>query len=463
MHPTFLPSLPTIRCVRKRVSLMAIGVLLGALSVSPLAASARQAGSDRKWDAAGGSAEGSPEPLDTLTAYWSWKEQLKEDGFDFVLNYTSEDLVAVRGGSSDALVHAGQASFTGQADLERLGGWNGAAVTLSISHRDGQGINARSGIGALLGPQEIFGRGNVARISQLWIDQKFMNDRLSLRFGRGNPGSDFEEFDCNFVNLSYCGNQVGNIVSDYWYNYPISQWGAIAKVKTGQKTYLKAGIYQVNPRNLKNGFLDVLSPSGGTGALVPVELGWSPRLGAAGQASMKFGGWYSTAARDDVYLDNNRGSAAQSGMPHLKKRGSYGGYASIVARFPTDTGDSSRNVTAFFNATLADTATSTVDRSFAVGVVWTGPISRRPQDQIGLAVSANHLNGRLADYRRERLALGSDDGLPGSGENAVELFYGVQVTRFLQVRPDVQWIHRPGGTSANPDAIIVGARTSISL
>ncbi|MFK4873506.1 carbohydrate porin [Novosphingobium sp. ZW T3_23] len=405
--------------------------------------------------------EGSRVAANPLRAYWAWKDRLKRDGFDFVINYTSEDLIAVRGGNSDALVHAGQASFTGQADMERLVGWKGGAVTLSISHRDGQGINTRSGIGALLGPQEIFGRGNVTRISQFWIDQK-LGDRVSLRVGRSNPGSDFEEFDCDFINLSYCGNQVGNIVSDYWYNYPISQWGAIAKVATGSATYVKVGVYQVNPRNLTTGFLDVLNPSGGTGALVPAEFGWSPRVGRNGAISVKVGGWYSTAARDDVYLDRERAPAAASGLPFQERDGSYGGYSSVVARFHTHEGGD-RNVKIFFNATLADAATSIVDRSLAAGMVWTGPFAARARDQVGIAISANHLNRRLADYRRERLSLGFAAGLPGTSENALELFYGAQVSRFLQIRPDVQWLHRPGGTKANRDAIIVGARTAVSF
>lgn len=173
------------------------------------------------------------EPANPLDAYWAWKAHLKDKGIDFTINYTSEELAAVQGGDSDALVHAGQLSFTGHADMERLAGWKGAAITLSVSKRDGQGINARSGIGALLGPQEIFGRGNITRISQFWLDQKLLDDRVSVRVGRVNAGSDFEEFDCHFINLSYCGNQVGNIVSDYWYNYPISQWARSPKFRRG--------------------------------------------------------------------------------------------------------------------------------------------------------------------------------------------------------------------------------------
>lgn len=427
--------------------------LLALLVLSPASAAASASP-----DAGHGSQ--AAEPTNPLDAYWAWKARLKDKGIDFTINYTSEELAAVQGGDSDALVHAGQLSFTGQADMERLAGWKGAAITLSVSKRDGQGINARSGIGALLGPQEIFGRGNITRISQFWLDQKLLDDRVSLRVGRVNAGSDFEAFDCHFINLSYCGNQVGNIVSDYWYNYPISQWGAIAKIRTGSRTSIKVGAYQVNPRNLKRGLFEPFSPSGGTGVLLPVEFGWTPRLGAGTDISVKFGGWYSSADREDVYLDSNHAPAAQSDLPFLQRKGSYGGYSSTVIRLPSGKG---RSLMAFFNATLADRRTSTVDRSLATGLVYTGLWRARPHDQIGLAVSYNHLNSRVADYRTERALAGRDTLPPGTGENAVELFYGFQLDRFLQFRPDLQWIRHPGGIASNPDAVILGARTSISF
>jgi len=401
---------------------------------------------------------------DPVARYLAWKQGLKDDGFEFAINYTSEDLAAVSGGSSDALVHAGQLSVNAKADMDKLVGWNGASFSVSVSHRDGDNVNVRDGIGALLGPQEIFGRGNVTRVSQFWLDQKLFGDRVTLRLGRVNAGSDFEEFDCNFINLSYCGNQVGNIVSDYWFNYPISQWGAIAKVKTSDTTYLKAGAYQVNPDNLKTGVIHTLNFSHGTGTLIPVEFGWTPKLGGkGGEATVKLGGWYSTASRADVYLDADRNSAAATGNAFLQRSGSYGGYISAVAKVPTGPRDGGASLMGFFNAALADSRTSTVDRTFAVGVVYTGAIPGRPKDQIGLAASYNHLNQRLSDYRRETLALGGTALQPGTGENAVELYYGLQLGELLQFRPDVQWVRHPGGISSNPDALIVGARTSVTF
>lgn len=399
---------------------------------------------------------------DLPSAYRDWKRDLVTTGIAYTINYTSEELTAVSGGDSSALAHAGQLSFTGQADMDKIAGWKGASVTVSVSKRDGQGINARSGIGALLGPQEIFGRGNITRISQFWLDQNLFKGRVSLRAGRGNAGSDFEEFDCNFINLSYCGNQVGNVVSDYWYNYPISQWAVITTIHTTPKSYFKVGAYQVNKRNLGRSLLGPLKPGGGSGVLVPAELGWKSRSGSAG-TSVKLGAWYSTAERADVYLDRQRQSVAQTGQPFLQRSGSYGSYLSVVARMAPSGEDRPERLTAFFNAVAADSRTSTVDRSLAAGLVFSGFVPGRLKDQIGIAVSANHLNRRLLDYRVEQGSVEPGTAMSKTGENAVELFYGFQVTSYLQFRPDFQWVHNPGGTSPGRDALILGARTSITI
>lgn len=393
--------------------------------------------------------------------YDAWKDGAKDAGIDFSLNYTSEDLTAVSGGTSNALVHAGQVSLTAQIDMDKIVGWKGASLFASVSHRDGRNINTVAGLNTLLGPQEIFGRGNVTRLSQFWIDQKITGTPLSLRVGRLNPGSDFESFDCNFINLSYCGNQVGNIVSDYWYNYPISQWGAVAQIDLGGATYAKLGAYQVNPRNLKYGFATTLNPDHGTGMLLPVELGWIPMAAGGPHGAFQIGGWYSTAKRGDVYLDPDHLPAAAS-QSFLQHDGSYGGYVSLVADIGHHANDKAQGLSLFINATVADKKTSVVNRTVATGAVYSGPFAGRPKDQVGIAVAFNHLDGRVADYRREALALGVDVAAAGTDERALELFYGLQISHFLQLRPDLQWIHRPGGAD-RPDALILGMRTSITL
>ena len=45
----------------------------------------------------------------------------------------------------------------------------------------------------------------------------------------------------------------------------------------------------------------------------------------------------------------------------------------------------------------------------------------------------------------------------------IEVYYNIQVTPWLSISPDFQYIINPGGTHEHRDAMIVGIRTQMSL
>jgi len=398
-----------------------------------------------------------------MEPYGKFKADLKRRGVEYTVNYTSEDAGNLTGGAHRRIVHAGQAAVTGQFDLDKLFGWRGATTGIVITHRDGLPINDLTGIHSLLQQQEIWGRGNVFRLTQLWLRQDFFDGRLSITAGRLNVGHDFGSFSCKFMNLSFCGNQAGNVVGDYWFNWPISQWAALGKLELGWAAYLKVGAYQVRPKNLDSDLSVTLDPRDGTGVMVPVELGWLPVWDGL-QESVKIGGWYSSAKRADVSLDVDHNSAALTGEPFLQRRGSYGAYLTIVAQIlKGPAGNAAGGLSAFFNTVFADTRTTSLDRTTALGLLYTGIIAARPFDEFGLAFAVNHLNSRVADYRRQLLSNGRGSRLPGSNELVWELYYGFQLSSVLQFRPMVQWIKNPGGITSRSDAVVAGARTTVTF
>ena len=92
-------------------------------------------------------------------------------------------------------------------------------------------------------------------------------------------GGDFAAFSCDFQNLTFCGSDPGNIVGDYIFNWPISQWATRVKLALNGFGYFQVGVFDVNPKYLgvQDQVLPVFFP-GSTGALVPVELAWLPRI-----------------------------------------------------------------------------------------------------------------------------------------------------------------------------------------
>ncbi|MDB5296736.1 MAG: Carbohydrate-selective porin, OprB family, partial [Phycisphaerales bacterium] len=44
-----------------------------------------------------------------------------------------------------------------------------------------------------------------------------------------------------------------------------------------------------------------------------------------------------------------------------------------------------------------------------------------------------------------------------------ELFYKVQVTKFFSLKPDLQYIHNPGGVRGRDDALVGTLRLTLSF
>ena len=117
----------------------------------------------------------------------------------------------------------------------------------------------------------------------------------------------------------------------------------------------------------------------------------------------------------------------------------------------------------FFNVTYADRRTATQDNQIAAGVLYKGPIQFRPADELGFAIGRTHVNSRIADVETQL-----DAAIPGSAaiqssEYVAEFFYGVHVTRWLDLRPNIQYVVQPGGIARNTNDVIVGLRVSVNL
>lgn len=374
-------------------------------------------------------------------------------GVELGLSYTNEAMGNLSGGSRHAFAQSGQLSASARIDLERVWGWPGARVDAALSKRDGDDLNSRAGINALLGPHEIHGRGNVLRLAELSLRQQLFDDRVTLKLGRSPVGGDFGHAQCDFLSLAYCGSLVGNITDD-WYNWPISQWSAIVNVALDGTHYVKAGVYQVNSEYLDTRRALALSPSGTTGALSVLEAGWTPQLrGLPG--SYKLGGWYDSSVREDVLPLDPVDAAVNPA-----RRGSHGGYLALSQQFTSGDGASADSgLRGSLSAAVTDRRSNAIAHSVAAGLVYTGIGAARARDAVGMAASTSRYNPRATRTQRLQSGLGPADVQHGS-EYAVELFYSIAVMPGLELRPDLQWIGNPGARERD-DVVIIGLRTSL--
>jgi porin len=403
----------------------------------------------------------------TLTGDWGGlRSQLVDQGIAFSLIYTSEVANNPRGGDTERTAYADEWAFGATFDLQRLMSLPGARVHITITDRDGHNLDQTAKLHSLMQVQEIYGRGQTWRLTELWYREGWFDDGLVWKVGRLPVGENFGSFTCNFQNLTFCGSQPGSVRSDYWYNYPVSQWATRLDIAINQQLKLRVGVYQVNPAYIDDSFaahngLLPDNPSGTTGALIPVEMDWTPRVFAL-PGDYKVGIWYDTSNANDVYFDINHQPLVLTGAPALRRHGREGVYINLLQQLSGTL--QGPGAALFLNITQADHATSpSLDRQIAVGVQYTGLFEVRPSDVIGAALGTSHVNSRVAADERLLAQIPGNDIPVQTAEYVAELFYGWTPVPYLTLRPNLQCVLHPGGSHTYENEIVVGLKTTLKF
>jgi porin len=399
----------------------------------------------------------------TLTGEWGGlRTKLRDDGIDLTAGYTSEFAANVQGGERHDATETGQFAFGAKIDTDKLFGLRGGTIQATITYRRGKDLDLRAGLDNLQQVQEVYGRGQTWRLTELWYQQQ-LGGGFDIKAGRLVQGGDFSSFSCSFENLSFCGAPVGNVAGDYWYNYPVAQWGARLRVKHPD-WYAMVGAYENNPNNLDNDF--ALSHGGATGVLVPVEFGWTPHLGPQHlPGSYRVGGWYNSSNAPDVLIGSNREPFAISGLDPIQKTGRYGGYIllqqQLTGTFSEDADGpkATHGLSVFLNVTQTDRSTERLDNQIAAGLFYVGPFAARPKDDVGLAFARTAVNSRAAESE----LLAAPNSEKARAEYDAELYYSINVRPWLIVRPNIQYVADPGGYDTSTNLVILGVKSAITF
>jgi porin len=405
-----------------------------------------------------------------ITGDWNGtRTQLQNEGWEFQAKGTFEGAWNPSGGADQSAVGAGEFDFAVLADLGKLIGDDGGKLEAKVTDRFGANLVTAGGLDTLMQVQEIWGRGDIWRLTDFSFSQDLFDKKVNVLLGRLDPGSDFDSLVCNFQNLSFCGSAPGNIDGDYWFNSPISQWGARLKVNATKEIYFEGGAYQINPNNLTNGFS--LDFSHGDGALVPFELGWKPTLFSGLPGEYQIGGWYSTSHAPDTFYDVNNNPLALSGLAPRMDNGREGFFLALRQQVigtapPKDAppGTNGKGLTLFLHYTQSDERTSLIDQQFAVGAAYKGAIPGRSDDEIALAFGTTRENARIGAGEALHDAAGLLPFEPVQHtEYVTELDYRAQIAQGAQLTPNLQYITSPGGVSARSDIAVLGLKAVVSL
>jgi porin len=356
--------------------------------------------------------------------------------------YTGELWQNTHGGLRTGAKFLGDLDLAVEVDGKRAWGLEG--VTLFAN---GLFIHGGSLSGHLIGDAQTVSNieaDHQARLFELWVEKRFGHETgHSLRFGLYDLNSEFDvsETSSLFVNSSHgIGPQIAQTGLNGPSIFPVTSLGARLRWVIAPEWTAQIAVLDGVPGNPERATSNAIRFDSQDGLLLAAELS---RAGAHLE-KLALGAWSYTSRFDEIVPPD-------SDAPAPRRRGSDGLYLLLAGQLFAEAADPEQGLSAFLRLGSADDRINRFENYIGAGIVYTGALAERPQDQLGLAV-ASVGNGRPYRLANESAGIATE-----SREHAVELTYRFAVNSWLTFQGVLQHIAHP---DTNP---VVGDATAVAL
>ncbi|MDO6644415.1 carbohydrate porin [Acinetobacter guillouiae] len=380
------------------------------------------------------------------------RTELLKQGIKLDANLIVDSAYLADGGynSGNDPKYASQFLIGSTLDLEKLANWEGMTLRATITARQGESLSSEDisdpSAPQIANVQANYGRGNSkSRLTEFSLEKNFKQQGLSIKLGRLGMGTDFNVMSCEFQNNSFCAAQMGKWQSGIWYNSPISQWGGRLKYQFHPDLAVQIGVYEYNPQNALERHGWNLSTHHADGITIPIEMIWQPKSLINGLAgTYRVGAMYNSA--DEA--KNQKDIRTRQQQNHT-----YGAWFNFDQQL-TSVGVGKQGLHSFANFTFHSRTTNKVDQSQQIGLKYYGVISSRAEDNLGFALNRIHINDRFAEDKKQFNA---------DAEYNIELNYSYYPTKWLMLRPSLQYIVHPGATHDVNNAWVLALGTKLNF
>ncbi|MGI9128649.1 MAG: carbohydrate porin [Roseomonas sp.] len=396
---------------------------------------------------------------------------LAKQGVNFNLWYRNDTLGNLAGGQRRGFVNQGLLEPSLSIDFGELAGLDGLSFysNLLVIHNTGRmrrdyvgGVNTIAAIEAV----------PTLRLSEFWLEQKFLDDRLSLR--AGVLAADVEFFfsaaSALFLQSDFATISALNLPSG-GPAYPLAAPGIRFAVNPLEDTTWRIALYNGDPagpgpgdeqlRNHHGTNFRVRDP-----ALIFSEAEFRANRGDQDQGlarTLKLGGWAHLGGFDDMRRSDDGGRLADpgaSGVP-LRRRGNGGIYAVLDQQiFRAEGGDADSGATLFLRGSFSPSDRSTIGQYLDGGVVFAGLIPDRTDDRFGFSMIYARFSDGVRAYDRDRQSFGIGPGYVRDYELNLELTYQARILPGLDIQPVLTRVWHASGEPGR-NALVAGARAYI--
>lgn len=374
---------------------------------------------------------------DYLTGNWGGlRTKLEDHGITFAGSYMTDSFQKFRGGSKSETPFKtfGLVDTNLTLDTKKMGLWPGGTAFVRFQNKHGLGLS-QDYIGDIQSYDSYESR-RFAQISEYWYEQSVFNDRFKLKAGKQDANTDFCALDSgfNFINSSYSYMPTMPMPS-----YPDPALGLTATIKPVDWLAIRSGWFDGEGKGGTSGFDTAFDGKGGSFFIE--ELGVKHNL-KNHPGNYLAGYWLHTGHVDEL-------SADPAPRVFGQNVGWYAAAEQMLFKENKDENDD-QGLTILGQFGWSPSDRSEVARYYGAGLQYKGLIPRRDQDIFGFGTAIAKLSGRLRDV----------DGRYGK-ESILESFYTIQLTPWLSIQNDMQFIFHPNGQEKS--AFVMGARTLITF
>lgn len=416
---------------------------------------------------------------DYLLGTWGGvRTDLAKKGVDFEFFYIGSMPTNFDGGIKTGTEYQGALLLALDIDFQKLGGGHGGAFHVSSVWLEGDSFSANH-IGDL-NKSNLVDFPSSFRLWEIYFQQKFLNDTLTLKVGQMSVDRDFIVPDfynsiasINFLNQTFFYPTLAFNLYDIpgfpkgSHGLPSTPYGSLGvflKWAPTSKFYVQGAVYDGNPDTGNTGTKIKLSRE--EGALAYFEIGYRYNQGKDDTGlpgSLKLGGFYHTDDFLDLYdtLGAAYGFTKGARGPH---DGNYGGYflaEQMLTREHGKNDPTQQGLLGFFRLSAAPSDRNLTQFGVDGGLVYKGVIPSRDYDTIGIAASYLEMSDDLARAQRRANLVVPGSFMPVDYEGVVELNYKAQIAAWWTLQPSLQYVIHPGGSKAIPDAWVFILQTTL--
>lgn len=373
-----------------------------------------------------------------------FRDSLAESGLTFEITYMADFFSLMRGGvdTEKSFQYYGLFDLGVTLDTGQLGWWENGTFFVNFVANHGTELSER-----YIGDLQVANNADAPdalRLYEFWYEHTLFDERVRLKFGKMDVNSDFAAgvYRDEFIHSSPGFSPTIPMVS-----YPDTTLGVVLFVEPSDWLYLGAGVYDALGTSNRTGFDTAFDPPGDSFTIV--ELGFRPMLNLFGQEDLpgqySVGGFYHGGEWPIFFNDLDGRLPARS---ETGNSGIYVTFDQLILRESHDTEDE-QGLGLFFQFGWSPSDRNEIHKHYGGGFQYYGPLPTRDEDVFGLGLQHITVSNELQSLE-DRFS-----------ETAVELFYRVQMTDWLSIKPDLQYIAKPGGDGR--DAWVAGVRVEFSL